>query len=80
MREELARARAVTGPPCPKRGHYLKAEHTHTRVYEASLQRLVMGWKRYGTHCQVSVCEVTDGDLLTNHPKIAKELNLSCAT
>ncbi len=74
LRAEVARLRAVTGPPCPECGHYLKVEHHRA-------WNLVRQDRRYyrllDTCSPPHECEIWRRDLIANHPEIAKELGLA---
>lgn len=73
---ELARARAVLGPDCPKCGRYLKAEHSRERVFTdpGNSSALADGFRSYH---KPGTCRITISDLLANHPEIAKEMGLT---
>jgi len=78
MRDELARARAITGPPCPVCHRFLKAEHCVNREGddgEGDLAYFRTRWTA-GEAITRGAC-ITASDLLTNHPAIAEQMGLT---
>lgn len=85
--------RAVTGPRCPKCGHFLKAEHRRERVRveegnAAAMQHaqylfahpFADGFKLYlkgDDGADPSRCRITVAELLAEWPAIAKEMGLT---
>jgi len=67
---EIAEMRKVTGPKCPKCGHWMLAEHgliesnDHATDFYACCE----------SFCK---CRITIVELLANHPTIAHELGLT---
>lgn len=74
QRAELARARAVTGPPCPLCCHYLKAEH---RTSWNPVAKDIRYYRNRDICTPPHECEIWRRDLLINHPAIAEELGLT---
>lgn len=71
LRYEIAEMRKVTGPKCPKCGHWLKAEHAYTTMVAPSY---TPGYVRYDSG---SPCRITVAEILRDHPDIAAELGLA---
>lgn len=72
--DQRERARAILGPPCPKCGHYLKAEHHRAWNPPAQDTRY---YRLLDTCSPPHECEIFRRDLLTNHPDIAKQLDIT---
>lgn len=70
---DLAAMRAVTGPPCPRCGYYLKAEHA---LAVPGHYRDPKNDYYYNTH-RDRACGITVADLLASHPEIAREMGIA---
>lgn len=67
--EENAAMRAITGPPCPKCGHFMKAEHK--RSWNPPKRDYY-----YYLRSDPDACELYAKDVIANHPEIAAEMGL----
>lgn len=78
MQQEYAAMRAVTGPPCPKCGHFLFAEHNRERVTLGRDRGLQDGFRGcVAQHPDARTdCRITFADIIANHPEIAAEMGL----
>lgn len=73
-RDYILAAHAILGPPCPKCGHFLKAEHQHQGSRRAVARFNCTHDIEEHTWC---ACNITDTELLSDYPEIAKEMGLS---
>lgn len=78
---QIAEMQKVTGPKCPKCGHWLKARHEKRWWGPANDPSVTTGsaafeCKTCSSHPEHSIC-FTVPELIANHPEIAAELGLT---
>lgn len=69
---QIAEMRKVTGPKCPKCGHWLKAEHRKNFASRDLMSTGLAYFKKDNSRLCITVV-----DLLASHPLIAAELGLT---